>query len=70
METLPAEVEFVAGTVDNSPDGSYNETNRTVSWDIDSLAKGEKIVLKYKVKVKKEAKNIGKYYTILLCKLQ
>lgn len=61
VETLPAEVEFVAGTVDNSPDGSYNETNRTVAWDIDSLAKGEKIVLKYKVKVKKEAKNIGKY---------
>ena len=61
-ETLPLEVEFVASKDGSSPEGTYNESTRTIKWDIDSIEAGSKVVIKYKVKVKKEAGIIGRVF--------
>ena len=60
VETLPSEVSLVAATVEDSPEGNYDESNRTVSWNVSSLDAGEMIILRYKVKVDKNANNLNK----------
>ena len=61
-ETLPAEVDFVSATVDDSLEGTYDENKRTISWKVSSLNAGQSIVLKYKVKVRKDTNNIGHFF--------
>ena len=59
VETLPSEVSFVTSTVEGSQEGTYNESNRTISWDISSLNSGEIIILRYKVKIDKNTNNLN-----------
>ena len=61
-ETLPKEVDFVASTVDNTLEGTYDSNSRTIIWNISSLKAGETILLKYKVKVKDDTNNLDKQF--------
>ena len=60
-ETLPPEVDYVASSIDDSQEGTYDANTRTITWKITKLEPTQEIVLKYKVKVKNDTANIGKF---------
>ena len=61
-ETLPNEVDFVSSSVNDSLKGSYDKSKRTIKWKISSLAAGKTIIIKYKVKVKKDVNNLNHFF--------
>ena len=61
IENLPNEVEFVASSVDDSLQGTYNSSNNTIKWDVATIPVGGTVIIKYKVKVKNNAKNLGNF---------
>ena len=61
IENLPNEVEFVDSSVDDSLKGTYNSSNNTIKWDISSIPVGGSVIIKYKVKVKKNTNNLGNF---------
>ena len=61
IENLPNEVEFVDSSVDDSLKGIYNSSNNTIKWDVSSIPVGGTVIIKYKVKVKKNTDYLGNF---------
>ena len=60
-EKLPEEVKFISSTIEGTQEGNYNENNHTITWKISSLESGKNIILKYKVYIRKDTTNLGKF---------